>query len=214
MQSINWPEIRERLLRMTPPEDHTWGDPEAPLTSAELDELQHQIGVELPTDYQRFLRHVGRGGPGPFFGILPVRKVEGRWVWCGDRYQYSPVHLAEPFPLRVSDWRVQADLETEYPDWFSFARQANYEDAVQAWHDRELDVVFDPRRTYGAIPICDEGCGLREWLVVTGPERGHIWLDHRVDGRGLTPAWLPHHRRVTFGQWYLDWLETCEAAQR
>jgi hypothetical protein len=209
MQPVNWREVRERLLRTaTPPPTRTWRDLEPTLTSAELNELEDQIGVELPADYQQFLLHVGRGGPGPFYGITSVRRVEGRWAWCSDGYKHQAVNLAEPFPLQASDWRVQADLEADQPDWFAFATQANYEAAVQAWHDRHDTIVFNPRRTYGAIPICDEGCGLREWLIVTGPERGYIWLDHRADGRGLTPAWLPHHRRITFGQWYVDWLES------
>lgn len=160
-----------------------------------------------------FLRHVGRGGPGPFYGIPPVRRINGRWVWCADTFQHDPVDLAEPFPLRASDWWVEEELAADYPDWFAFATQANYKAAVQEWHDRHATVVFDPRRTRGAVPICEEGCALREWLVVTGPERGNIWLDHRADGRGLTPAWLPHHRRVTFGEWYLHWLEKLEAGQ-
>ncbi|MCW3839475.1 SMI1/KNR4 family protein [Micromonospora yasonensis] len=207
MQPINWHEIRERVLRMTPSVEQMWRDLEPTLTSGELDDLQQQIGAELPNDYQQFLLHVGRGGPGPSYGITPVGKVEGRWAWRGEGYEHRPVNLADPFPLRTSDWRVQAELEAAYPDWFAFATQANYEAAVQTWHDRHDSIVFDPRRTYGAIPICEEGCGLRALLIVTGPERGHIWLDHRADGRGLTPAWLPHHPRITFAQWYRDWIE-------
>ncbi|MER7277323.1 SMI1/KNR4 family protein [Dactylosporangium sp. NPDC000244] len=211
MQPIAWQELREPLLRRTPP-PYGWRHPEPVLTPAELDDLQRQIGVDLPADYQQYLLHIGRGGPGPFSGVIPVRHTGGRWTWHGDGYAFDPAHLAEPFPLRRSDWQLVEDLGAEYPDWFTFARQRGYEDAVDAWHRRHDGIVFDPRRTYGAIPICDEGCALREWLVVTGPERGNIWLDHRADGRGLTPAWLPHHRRVAFAQWYHEWLRTLDDA--
>jgi hypothetical protein len=63
------------------------------LTPAELDELQHQIGVELPADCQQFLLNVDRGGAGPFYGIIPVRRVDGPWQWRGDTQQlrYCPV---------------------------------------------------------------------------------------------------------------------------
>lgn len=118
-------------------------------------------------------RQRGSDRTGPFYGILPVRRIDGRWVWCADRFQHG---LRHPGQLR--------------------GRRA-----------------AGAPRTRGAIPICDEGCALREWLVVSGPEQGHVWLDHRADGRGLTPAWLPHHRRVTFGEWYLHWLDELEAGQ-
>jgi hypothetical protein len=210
---IDWREVRQRVLRLTPPQDYTWRDLEPPLTSADLDALQRQIGVELPAEYQQFLLHVGRGGPGPFYGVIPVRNIEGRWRWCvGEHDPTDLTHLAEPFPLRASDWRIEEDLEADFPDWYAFARHDNYRHAVDAWNDRRAAAVFDPRRTYGALYICDEGCALREWLIVTGPERGHIWLDHRADGAGMTPAWLPHRRRVTFGQWYLHWLAERESA--
>ncbi|WP_327004850.1 SMI1/KNR4 family protein [Dactylosporangium sp. NBC_01737] len=208
---IDWPGVRARVLRLTPSTDFTWRELEAPLTPAEVDAVQRQLGVELPADYRQFLLHVGRGGPGPGYGVIPVRNVEGRWRWAYDRFDPDDLtHLAEPFPLRTSDWRVTEDLEAGEPDWFAFARQDRYQEAVQAWRDRLTTTVFDPRRTYGALYLCHEGCGLRQWLVVTGAERGHVWLDHRIDGRGLTPAWLPHHRRVTFGQWYLHWLGSVE----
>ncbi len=208
MRSIDWGGVRERLVRLAPAaEPFMWRELEPVLTGDELGDLQRQLGVELPEDYRQFLLHVGRGGPGPAYGILPVRNVDGRWAWHGDGYVHDPVHVAEPFPLRTADWYLEEELEAEEPDWFAFARQGNYQDALEVWHRRHAELVYDPRRTHGAVPICDEGCALREWLVVTGPERGNVWLDHRADGRGLTPAWLPHHRRVTFAQWYLHWLE-------
>jgi len=209
MQPIAWRELREALLRRST-RPHGWRDPEPVLTPADLDDLQRQIGVALPADYQQFLLHVGRGGPGPGYGVTPVRHTGGRWKWHGDAYEFDPDHLAEPFPLRRSDWYLEDELSADYPDWFTFARQSNYDAAVEAWWQRHDEVVFDPRRTYGAVPICDDGCALRQWLVVTGPERGNIWLDHRADGCGLTPAWLPQHRRVTFAEWYHDWLQTLE----
>ncbi|MEV4516398.1 SMI1/KNR4 family protein [Dactylosporangium sp. NPDC049525] len=211
---IDWPGVRARVLRLTPA-DHTWRELEAPLTPAELDAVQRQLGVELPADYQQFLLHVGRGGPGPFSGVLPVEHVDGEWRWRVDQ-DYDPndlTNLAKPFPLRASDWRVAEDIENDCPDPFTFEPRNDYHDEWERWHDRHETTMFNPRRTHGALYICHEGDGLGEWLIVTGPERGNIWLDHRVDGRGMTPAWLPHHRRVTFGQWYLHWLGTAEGGR-
>jgi hypothetical protein len=65
----------------------------------------------------------------------------------------------------------------------------------------------------GAIPVCHIGCALRRWLVVTGPERGHIWCDDRADQRGLYPLRLHGADRVTFIDWYLDWLRDAHSPQ-
>jgi hypothetical protein len=59
----------------------------------------------------------------------------------------------------------------------------------------------------GAIPIAELGCALSEWLVVTGPEAGHVWCDFRADYRGIRPLALGTLERVTFLQWYGHWLD-------
>jgi len=64
----------------------------------------------------------------------------------------------------------------------------------------------------GAIPICHLGCALRHWLVVCGPEAGHVWEDSRADDEGFSPLKKPGHDRVTFYLWYRTWLD--EALQQ
>ena len=63
----------------------------------------------------------------------------------------------------------------------------------------------------GAIPICEHGCQLREYLVVTGPERGNIWFDDRADWFGLYPDKTTGRERLTFLEWYRLWLDDCLA---
>lgn len=58
-----------------------------------------------------------------------------------------------------------------------------------------------PHRT-----ICNLGFGLRDWLVVTGPEAGNVWRDSRMDARGLIPYEREDGHRWTFMDWYLHWL--------
>ncbi len=58
----------------------------------------------------------------------------------------------------------------------------------------------------GCIPICHHGCALRDWLVVTGPEAGHVWHDASADNLGIAPVSRPGRARTTFADWYLDWL--------
>src|SRR6266404_2538792 len=58
----------------------------------------------------------------------------------------------------------------------------------------------------GAIPICHKGCAYRDWLVVSGPEAGHVWHDARADQAGLYPVAIATKKRGTFLDWYMHWL--------
>ena len=46
----------------------------------------------------------------------------------------------------------------------------------------------------GAIPVCHEGCAVRDWLVVSGPEAGRVWHDATADMKGWSP-WTPTRLR-------------------
>lgn len=63
----------------------------------------------------------------------------------------------------------------------------------------------------GAIPLCHEGCALRDWLVVTGPEAGRMWHDATAEYGGWRPILDPSGARSTFEAWYLRWLDAALA---
>jgi hypothetical protein len=52
---------------------------------------------------------------------------------------------------------------------------------------------------------------LSQWLVVTGPEAGHVWCDYRSDYRGILPLSIRGQERVGFLRWYSAWLEEAVA---
>lgn len=61
--------------------------------------------------------------------------------------------------------------------------------------------------TDGAVPISFEGCAGMVWLVVAGPERGHVWEDFTSEGMGWWP-WNGHAgQRVSFVEWWATWLD-------
>lgn len=67
-------------------------------------------------------------------------------------------------------------------------------------------------RTYwvavdGAVPICHEGCALRDWLVVSGPEAGKVWHDATAEFDGWSPCLSADGRHMTFADWYVSWLD-------
>jgi hypothetical protein len=161
------------------------------LTEGEVSAVEKQYGVRLPDDYRVFLMEVGAGGAGPAYGIFRLARTDG-WGWDGDGATLTG-DLETPFPhakewnVTFEAWDEEAEAEDDY-----WARR-------DAWND---DVYWHPKQTTGAICICHEGCALRDWLVVTGPQRGMMWSDQRADDGGLRPL------GQTFGEWYLAWLAT------
>ena len=72
-----------------------------------------------------------------------------------------------------------------------------------------LDTPAVPPLT-GAIPVCHHGCGFREWLVVTGAERGTMWCDPEGEGIRLCPDRNhgdPDDSRMGFERFYRTWLD-------
>lgn len=160
------------------------------LSMAELAEVEEQFGVKLPDDYRTFLLEVGSGGAGPGYGLFPLGREGGTWGWDGDGAILTG-DLRKPFP-HTKEWNV------------SFEELAEGEDEDAYWARRDAwddEVYWNPKETTGAICICHEGCAIRDWLVVTGAERGRIWLDDRASNAGLIP------RGKTFAEWYLAWLD-------
>jgi hypothetical protein len=175
-----------------------------PLPETVIRDFEDRHRVRLPVDYRGFLIHVGNGGAGPFYGLFKLDEMDDafkhkRWKE-GDGFVGT---LAEPFPHR-SAWNDRAG-EPEYDE----AREDDpqREDEYQRRMDEWEQAYWNPVNVNGAIPICHLGCALRQWLVVSGPEAGHVWDDDRADLGGLKPLQQNGRDRVRFGQWYSDWLD-------
>ena len=179
-----------------------------PLPEAEVAAFETEHHVSLPADYRGFLIHLGNGGAGPAYGLFKLGEMDGgrghaRWI---ENNGFVGI-LAEPFPY-ADKWN---DLtgKPEFDDAQALA-QTNYEyddlygERLDEWEQKHY---WNTRHVNGAIPICHLGCALREWLVVTGPEAGHVWCDRRVDDQGLYPLEIETTTRVTFLRWYRSWLD-------
>ena len=104
--------------------------------------------------------------------------------------------LAKPFPHSGS-WNL--------PDEFEQPEDFESEEAEDKWwHDHD-EKAWAPELVNGAFPICHQGCAYRNYLVVSGPERGHVWLDARAGDGGIGPE-SKNGERMSFADWYLDWL--------
>ncbi|WP_194894914.1 SMI1/KNR4 family protein [Catenulispora pinisilvae] len=218
----DWAGVRERVLALAaaPDGDEVFGagghgfELEEPLTAAALAEVESLLGVELPHDYRTFLLEVGAGGAGPAYGLFPLQRVgevPGAWRWIGDGGETAdPAVLAEPFPGPVDPTELAA-LVADQPDDEDYPTPADFDPAYEAWDARLTALLYDPHHTAGAICLCHEGCALRVWLVVTGPERGHMWFDPRCDLEDLRPLRDARGEPVSFADWYLGWLAEAES---
>ncbi len=173
------------------------------LSSDELAEAEAQFGIAFPEEYRDFLQQVGAGGAGPFHGIFPLIRSAGRWRWEGDGAELTDVtRLKDPFAEDSFPREVLEIMRAERPPREDTAR-------FDAWLDRWETALWSRDRTIGAVCLCHEGCALRRWLIVNGPHRGEIWIDHRADDVDLTP--MADQGPVGFGQWYQSWLDEVSA---
>lgn len=159
---------------------------------------EREHGVELPDEYRAFLLELGNGGAGPFYGIFPL----GMWDGSGralESWADAVGDLRAPFPHREA-WNLPSS-RLEPPEEFESDEEED------AWNEAFDAEYFEPSLLDGAFWICHHGCALRTALVVTGPERGNVWFDGRADGSGILPHADPGGRHLSFGDWYLDWLE-------
>ncbi|MFJ8634803.1 SMI1/KNR4 family protein [Streptomyces sp. NPDC093568] len=102
---------------------------------------------------------------------------------------------------------AQVEHERKEPVESHFEDEAAFDAAYRAWL-REDEKLSD-RFLSGAVCLSHEGCGYFHWLVVSGPQRGQVWLDERPGDGGFSPL-----GQVGFANWYLDWVEKTEAVVR
>jgi hypothetical protein len=155
-----------------------------PLTPAELQAHEQRMGVSLPDEYRRFLTELGHGGAGPYYGLFTLgsRDPECINVFGGD--------LSKPFPwtdrFNPDEWERGCGVE-----------------GVEWYEDGKYAGMFLP----GALYLCHYGCGLRFFLIVSGPCKGEVWRDWQADGEGIAPVLDAQGIRMGFVNCYELWLD-------
>lgn len=171
-----------------------------PIPERDVAEFEGRCRVILPSDYRHFITRIGNGGAGPYYGFFPLGYMDG----VGDLEQWQEGAgllgiLSRPFPL-TDAWNDLSGMPSEE---LRKTNEEEYERQLQAFEH----AYFDSSRVDGAIPLCHQGCALRIWLVVAGPEAGYLWDDGRASDAGLAPVKLKDGSRATFSSWYREWLE-------
>lgn len=148
----------------------------------ELLEFEERYGIKLPYGYREFLKRVGNGGAGPYYGLEPLensmsddldRPTDNEWI--------DP---SKPFKF-VEAWNENEETDFNEEEYFS----------------KEL--------MNGALKISNFGCGISLILVVNGAEYGNIWVDDRGNDQGIYPdPYFKNNGRINFLDWYEYWLNT------
>jgi hypothetical protein len=154
------------------------------ISQSELIDFEKAHNIILPYDFRTFVLAFGHGGCGPFYGLLSLQK--GVLELPQNTQQSAINKLSAPFRFDTL-WNVE-NIEGD-----SDFQQDEYDDVK--WCD-------------GMLRICHEGCGYFINLVVTGEQRGNLWLDGRVSEAGIFPIdYYGTGKPVKFLDWYLVWLD-------
>lgn len=176
-------------------------NPPIPLSTIEEFEARH--GIRLPDDYRYFVTEIGNGGAGPYYGLFPFGQVEDGRSWEeGDLVG----NVSQPFP-HVEAWNLPESFWQQEPNISPETPPEEDDRLWEAWDKVEQEHYWNPSIMNGAIPICHLGCGLLQWLVVNGEQKGHVWDDFRADHRGIRPRRDQSGRQMTFSDWYMSWLD-------
>jgi SMI1 / KNR4 family (SUKH-1) len=143
------------------------------LTDESIADFESRGGCLLPDGYRAFLQHVGDGGIGPpAYGLLRLGQTPDDMSVEESRSWAEVRNLSRPFPF-TRPW---------------------------VWEDGDLcDEGTREQVEHGSIHLGTDGCAQYWVLIVSGPERGNIWMLADV---GITPT-AP---KRDFLQWFEDWL--------
>jgi hypothetical protein len=129
---------------------------------------------------------------------------------AGHGWQLRPCWPEERIAAFEARWSVSLP-----PDYRAFLRDAGAGGAGPAYGLVEIDEraelaalrePFDVESGRGSLTIATLGCGMDVLLVVSGPLAGRIFIDDRVNGRGIYSE-----AELGFAEWYAMWLVWVEA---
>lgn len=150
-------------------------------------EVEHQI--QLPDEYRVFLKKLGNGGAGPYYGLQTLQDT----IFDDLDYKVAGEYLNPTIPFPHTEaWNM---------------KYSGSEDDEEAYEEF-CDEYFQAKWATGLLKICNFGCGVAMCLVVNGPEKGNICVDDRSNDGGIYPD--PYFNQVTktgFLTWYSLWLD-------
>jgi len=158
------------------------------LPEQEILDFEKTNQIKLPSEYRHFIKNIGNGGAGPAYGVF---KLEN---WDFELDIENRNFLNENFPY-TEKWNLT------YPE---NENDENYTESeeFQNWESE----YFNEKHIYGSIRICHFGCAIYYFLVVSGTEKGNIWIDDRANDEGIYPLTTETKSRYNFAEWYNQWI--------
>ncbi len=154
----------------------------------QLQEFENKHKIKIPEGYREFLKSIGNGIAGPYYGLESLEST-----LFSDLDYKDNNHLIDPsneFPL-TEKWNLNFD---------------NLED--EEYYNKKDEEYFEKKWSNGLLRISNFGCGVSINLVVNGAEYGNIWIDDRCNDGGIYPEKNPENNgRVDFLTWYENWLD-------
>ncbi len=157
----------------------------------ELTNFEKEHKITLPTGYREFIKQIGNGGAGPYFGLEPIEN--GIYADLDYKNADHLNDLSKPFP-HTQHWNLDfGEVTSENEDEYFRKKDKEY---------------FQNKWTNGILRVSNFGCGVSLNLVVNGKEYGNMWVDDRCNDQGIYPnPYFDTEGRVTFLNWYELWLD-------
>jgi len=157
--------------------------------------FESKYNIKLPPEYVEFMTTVGNGVAGPYYGLVPF----GDCLFADLDYKHADDFLnpSEPF-IHTERWNMTFEPTVREEDEIEYSNQ--YEEFTNEYYDRKY--------VNGVIALSNYGCAISIYLVVNGPEYGHVWTDDRASDNGIYPTnEYAGDGRTTFLEWYEKWLD-------
>ena len=183
------------------------------LSEMELVDYEKQYAIAIPREYREFLRQLGDGGYGPFYGLLPLRGNDKMLQYKGttdDEGLDKDFPFTRESPLNLNDDEELNRLSALRAKSFKEGMFDEEEKTDKAYSERE-GFLYE-YATQGIKFLCHEGCGMYNVLVMKGKEAGTVWhLDFSGGaewGCGVLPLINPDNGQpMGFFDWYNIWLD-------
>lgn len=154
-----------------------------PATLKEIENFEIKYSVSLPECYKSFLKNIGNGGAGPFYGIYSVGVGVDELMSCKNTGYLSRDCIISP----------------EMPDsyWLSLSKKLDENEHVSnADYEKALSEVFG-----GILFIGNQGCTYYHGIVLNGKHRGKVV---NLDSDSQKPQFTYEDN---FLDWYERWLD-------
>lgn len=198
------------------------------LTESDLQHFEQCYRIMLPDEYREFLLVLGNGGAGPNYGLLTleesIQEVQKKIIEVPEEYydrllqihQYSKLSEGEYIELQAINLEIQnfinqklalGELNYDYLSELFPLANSDALDAITRRLDVQTDEAYFIEADYplpGSLPICHQGCGWMNVVVITGEQRGKMW----TAGEGWLPEFSDEQpTQKSFLEWYQAWLD-------